>query len=244
MIKEIKSVNNPYIKELSKLKTKKHRDEARKFLVEGFHLVEEAKEYLETILVCKDVSEKIRYQKVDVIYVTQEIIEKLSSTKTPQRIIGVCKMREFTKPKSNLILALDGLQDPGNIGTIIRSAISFGIEDVLLSEDAVDIYNEKIIRATQGAIFKVNVCNTNLFSILQKLKKEKYRIISTALKDAKPLDKIDKSGKVVLVMGNEGNGVSPTILDISDERAYIPIQKMESLNVSVACGICLYEFRR
>lgn len=243
MVKEITSVNNSYIKELNKLKIKKYRDELGKFLVEGYHLVEEAKGTLEKILTCEKINED-DFPSVEIIHVTKEIIEKLSETKSPQGIIGVCLIEKAKKPESELILALDGIQDPGNMGTIIRSAISFGATDIILSKDSVDIYNEKVLRATQGGIFKVNIIRDDLVRCLNNLKKEGYKVIATALKDAKSIDNIKKDGKIVLVMGNEGNGISDEVLQISDERAYIPINEMESLNVAVACGICLYEFRR
>lgn len=249
-MKEITSVNNFYIKDLLKLKQKKYRDESKMFLVEGYHLVEEAKDYLETVLVCKkeDIN---KYPNKDYILVKEEIIEKLSDTKTPQGIIGVCHTKEEKSINGNIILLLDGLQDPGNIGTILRTAISFGVETVVFSETCVDIYNEKVIRGSQGAIFKINTLKRDLNNIVIDLKKQGYTTIGTALRNAIDLYELPNylntkkllNCKYVLIMGNEGNGVSEEILNTTDINAYIPIKKMESLNVGIATGIMLFYLR-
>lgn len=252
-MKEITSVNNNYIKELLKLKQKKHRDEEKKFLVEGYHLVEMAKDSLEAVLVTKkeDANKYITDNKIEYILVKEEIIKKLSDTKTPQGIIGVCNMKNNrnitgkldSNKSKDLVVMLDGLQDPGNIGTIIRTSLSFGVDTIVFSDTCVDCYNEKVIRGSQGGIFKINKLRGNLLEYINEYKKYGYSIIGTSLHNACSLDECDMSklnGKKVVIFGNEGNGVSAEVLDQTDINLYIPIKDMESLNVGVAAGILLY----
>lgn len=246
-MKEITSVNNNYIKDLIKLKQKKYRDINKLFIVEGYNIIKEAKDYLNTILISdkKKISEiKDNYKNIDIILVTDEIINKLSSTQTPQGIIGICKYKEVSNIKGNVVM-LDGLQDPGNIGTIIRTAIAFGYNNIVLSEDSVDIYNDKVIRATQGAIFKINIIRTNLLKLIEELKKDNYNIIGTSLGDKSiDLDKLHVKAKHILILGNEGNGISKEVLNVTDVNVFIPIDRqMESLNVGVAAGIMMYYLR-
>ena len=246
-MKEITSVNNNYIKDLIKLKQKKYRDINKLFIVEGYNIIKEAKDYLNTILISdkKKISEiKDNYKNIDIILVTDEIINKLSSTQTPQGIIGICKYKEVSNIKGNVVM-LDGLQDPGNIGTIIRTAIAFGYNNIVLSEDSVDIYNDKVIRATQGAIFKINIIRTNLLKLIEELKKDNYNIIGTSLGDKSiDLDKLQVKAKHILILGNEGNGISKEVLNATDVNVFIPINRqMESLNVGVAAGIMMYYLR-
>lgn len=246
-MKEITSVNNNYIKDLIKLKQKKYRDINKLFIVEGYNIIKEAKDYLNTILISdkKKISEiKDDYKNIDIILVTDEIINKLSSTQTPQGIIGICKYKEVSNIKGNVVM-LDGLQDPGNIGTIIRTAIAFGYNNIVLSEDSVDIYNDKVIRATQGAIFKINIIRTNLLKLIEELKKDNYNIIGTSLGDKSiDLDKLQVKAKHILILGNEGNGISKEVLNATDVNVFIPIDRqMESLNVGVAAGIMMYYLR-
>ena len=252
-MKEITSVNNSYIKELMKLKQKKYRDEEKRFLVEGYHLVEMAKGCLEIVLVTKKEDVNKYGNGIQYILVKDEIIKKLSDTKTPQGIIGVCKIK-YNKDikeiininnsnKKDLVVMLDGLQDPGNIGTIIRTSLSFGVNTIVFSDTCVDCYNEKVIRGSQGGIFKINMLKGKLIEYISEYRKCKYDIIGTSLNNASSLDEVDidkLNNKKVIVFGNEGNGVSEEVLNNTDINLYIPINDMESLNVGVAAGILLY----
>ena len=150
-MKKITSLTNEYVKELVKLHDKKYRDDKRKFIIEGYNLISEAKEALETVLI---VDEKDMVTGIENILVTEEIINKIAFTKTPQKIIGICNYLEDFKLTGERFLLLDQLQDPGNVGTLVRSALGFAIDLVIFSKGSVDIYNDKFIRATQGALFK------------------------------------------------------------------------------------------
>ena len=144
-MKEISSTNNEYIKNICKLKEKKYRQQEKKFIIEGYHLVEEAKKakVLKELLVLKY---EENYKDINQIIVNEKIIEKISSTKNPQNIIGICEIVSNNTIKGNKILLLDNINDPGNMGTLIRSSLGFDIDTIIVSEDCVDIYNEKVVR--------------------------------------------------------------------------------------------------
>lgn len=241
LLKKIDSLNNNYIKELSKLKLKKYRDAEKKFLVEGYHLVEEAKDNLVEVLI---VDEKDIVEGVSNILVTKEIIKKLSFSETPQMIIGVCKYLSYNENENfNKVLLLDGLQDPGNIGTLIRSALGFGIDLVVLSNDSVDLYNDKLIRSSQGALFKVKTVQKDIKEMISLLKKHNIKIFGTSLKNGKNLTSYEKMSSYGLILGNEGNGVKKDILSITDENIFIEMnQELESLNVAISGAIIMHYF--
>lgn len=241
-MKKITSVANEYIKGLAKLHDKKYRDEKREFLIEGYHLIEEAiGKVLKTVLI---VDEKDEVLGVENILVTNDIINKLAFTKTPQNIIGVCNY--FDESDIELFsgkkcLLLDNVSDPGNLGTLVRSSLGFNIDTVFLSENSVDIYNDKFIRSTQGAIFKLKLIKKDLKIVINKLKEKGFYIVGTSLKNAEPLESIKTINKYALILGNEANGVSKEILDLTNKNVYIVTNKdLESLNVGVAGGIILY----
>ena len=239
-MKEITSLNNEYIKKIAKLKDKKHRNEEKKFLIEGFHLIEEA--YKANILIELFVVKAIeKYNDIPQVKVNEKIIEKLSSTNSPQSIIGVCKIKDNTKIRGNKILLLDNINDPGNMGTLIRSSLGFGIDTIVISEDSVDVYNEKTVRATQGALFHSNIVVDNLEKCIKSLKEENITIIGTSLKSSKPLSDIKNKDKYAIILGNEANGVKEKLLKQTDINVKIEMnEKLESLNVAVAGSIIMY----
>lgn len=242
-VKEIKSSNNEYIKELAKLKIKKNRDLEKKFLVEGYHLIEMAEDYIETILI-SDIKDLNIIKNKKYILVTKEIINKLSQTQTPQGIIGVVRKKEEFIDDGN-ILVLDNVQDPSNVGTLIRSALSFNIQNIILSNDCVDIYNDKVIRGSQGSIFKINHIYCDLCEKINELKKKNYKIYGTSLKKAICIDEVKFENHFALILGNEGQGVSDDILQQTDCNLYIPISpQIDSLNVAVAGSILMYELTK
>ena len=239
-MKTITSIANPLIKELLKLKQKKYRDEAKKFLVEGYHLVKEAKKYLDLVLI---VDEADYIEGIECILVTTDIIKKLSFTSTPQNIIGVCHYFDNNSELGDRVLLLDNLQDPGNIGTLIRSALGFNMSSVVLSNESVDIYNDKLIRSTQGAIFKINVASNDLIKTIKDLKNKGIKVFGTSLKDGAPLTKIEKAKEYAIVLGNEGNGVRGEVLDICNKNIFIEMdRRLESLNVAIAGAIIMHYF--
>ena len=228
----IDSLSNPKIKYLCSLNMTKYRKKEKKFLVEGKHLVEEAKKYglLEEAF---SISNLENYTQV-----SENIMKKICNTNTVVSEIGLCKMIE-KKELSNLVLALDKVQDPGNMGALMRSACAFGFKTIVLGEGCVDIYNDKVIRSSQGAIFKLNFINTNLVNFL-KDKENEYVIYGTNVINGIPLSSIKKEEKMIFVLGNEGNGISKEVAQIIKNNIYIPMQDTESLNVSVAGGIIMY----
>ena len=242
-MKTITSLSNEHIKELSKLKTKKYRDEAHLYLIEGFHLVEMASDDLIEVLITNEKDVPNNVSKDLITIVSLPIIEKLSQTKNPEPIIGVCKYKKESNIIGNRILMLDNLQDPGNIGTLIRSSLAFNIDTVILSNDSVDRYNDKLIRSTQGAIFKTNIVVGNLLDSINELKKQNILIIGTSLENAHAINNVKKVDKYAIILGNEGNGVRKEILKMTDINVKIPMEdKIESLNVSVAGGIIMSYF--
>ena len=239
----ITSLENDRIKSYIKLKDRKYRKKTKTFIVEGLHSVLEAYRSgyaIELIL------EKDEVIPIDLpcVYVTDEIINKISSMESPSKVMALCKMKDDIEDLGNKILMLDNIQDPGNLGTIIRSAKAFNIDTVVLSPDTVDIYNPKVVRSTQGIMFHINFVISDLKPIIEKLHKKEVPIYGTNVEygiDVKSLKKNDKF-KYALVMGNEGNGLSSEIAALCDKFIYIDMNdKVESLNVAVATSIILYE---
>jgi len=242
----IKSLQNEQIKNFAKLKEKKYRDEMGLFLVEGDHLVRMAKEAncLTTLLVAEEELENYLdiIDEEKTIIVTESIINKLSFTKSPQNVIGIARQTAVDKKDVSKILVLDTLQDPGNVGTLIRSALAFNYDKIYVSESTVDIYNEKVIRASQGAIFKMNVVKKELNEIYRILKNNGFQILVTSLSDNSIyLEEVKKQDKFAIVLGNEGNGVSEVSLKNATNVVKIKMSdQIESLNVGVAGSIVMY----
>ena len=233
----ITSVDNKRIKEVSKLNNRKYRKEMGLFLVEGSHLVEEA--YKHNLLVEVYSLDENDYPNNNVV--SENVMRKISSLDTVPNIIGVCKFKE-EKELGNKLLILDNIQDPGNLGTIIRSAVAFNVDTIILSEGTVDLYNPKVIRSTQGMIFNINIITRDLYSFVSKLKEDNYKVYSTNVVNGSELKSIERCEKCAIIMGNEGNGVRKELQDISDANMYIKMNPLcESLNVGVATSIILYE---
>lgn len=238
----ITSLSNKTIKELVKLKTKKERDRQGQYLVDGYHMVNEA---IEAGCAKMIITTDEHYQSdLNVLYVNQTVMEKLSFTKTPQPIMAVVEKQERKVEKANRVLIFDGVQDPGNVGTMMRSACAFNFDQVIFSNDSCDLYNDKTLRATQGAIFKMPVIRGDLKEIIPELKEQGFIVVGSALRNAEDITKITVREKMAFIMGNEGQGMKEEILDLCDEALYIPIGPMESLNVGVAAGIIMYTFRK
>jgi RNA methyltransferase, TrmH family len=242
MIKEISSLKNEIIKYAYKLKDASFSKKENKLLIESEHLIEMAKDNLIEVFVLKPMKLD---NKIIQYVVSKEIMEKLSSGKSPAKVIGI--INSTIKPinkDSNVLVFLDNIQDPGNVGTILRSALAFGFKDIILSDDTASIFNSKVIQASQGSIFKLNVSLENK-SVIKNLKEEGFTVVSTSL-GANTIDINDFNQlppKMVLIFGNEGNGISKDLLNISDSRIYIPIDNIDSLNVGVACGIVFYKIK-
>ncbi len=235
------SVNNPKIKEIKKLKQKKYRDQKGLFLVEGEHLVTEAYKTnsLKELILLENENSKL---KVNTIHVSAKVMNTLTDLTTRTKMIGICQ-KQNPKIKEESLLILDNIQDPGNLGTIIRSAAAFDINTIILDE-CTDVYSSKTIRASQGMIFHTNIITNKIKEIIPKLKEKGYKIYGTKVDGGKELKEIKKSQKFAIIMGNEGNGVKKEILNDCDEYIYIKMNKnCESLNVAIATSIILYELR-
>ena len=227
---------------IKKLMQKKYRYQYQEFIIEGLHLIEEALKHPKIIkyIITSDVN--FQHKSVPVLITSYENICKLSTTKSPQPYIGICNFIQNNHLyEKDFILLLDNINDPGNLGTIIRTAHAFGVKDIILK--GVDIYNPKIVRSTQGAIFNINIVNNvNLIETVTKLKNDGFKIIGSLLKDSIDYNKVEiKDKKLVLILGNESHGINQDLINLLDYKVYIPI-KFESLNVAIACGILLSKY--
>lgn len=209
------------------------------FISEGFHLAEVATEenLAEAIFSLKPFpSSCVNY------LVNEQIIKKLASTINPEGIVTLSK-KPISKPiSSDKVLFLDDVSDPGNMGTLLRTALAFGFKDVILLKGA-NPFKAKVVQSSQGAIYKLNIKQIDDISILDELKKDGYQIIGTDLKSSIPLSSLDKKEKIVLILGNEARGVSGKVLEKGDVNVRIEIDSIESLNVAMAGSILMYELR-
>ena len=236
----IGSTDNKKIKDIKKLHQKKYRDETKTFLVEGEHLVKEAYESGNLLEVICLYGEEFNYN-VPIINVTSNVMKAISQLDTPYNIVGICKYMD-EKELGKKILMLDDIQDPGNLGTIIRSSLAFNIDTIILSQKCVDLYNSKVLRGCQGMNFHINIIRDDLKKYITKLKEDNYVIYTTDVNDGKDLKSIEIKDKYVIIMGNEGNGVSKEISSLADEKICIKMNSScESLNVAVATSIILYQ---
>lgn len=229
---KIESLSNAKVKNWNKLKEKKYRDEAGLFLIEGDHLIKEA---LKKQMVVSTIGLNETYDYT----VNSEILKKISSQKSGTKEIAVVKKIEEKKVEGDKILILDNIQDPGNLGTIIRSAVAFNISTIILSDDCVDLYNDKVIRSSEGMIFNINIVRKKLIEIIPKLKENGYTIYATTVNGK---GYFENDSKIALVIGNEGNGIKEDILNLCDKNITIKMNKeCESLNAGVAASILMYE---
>lgn len=235
------SINNEHIKFVKKLNQKKYRDLYDKFIVEGDHLVLEAlkNNLIDEIFILDG------YEfDFDGNFVSERVMKYITDLDSIPKVIGVChKKKDIIS--GNRILVLDNIQDPGNLGTIIRSSVAFNIDCIVLSKIGVDLYNQKVLRSTQGMIFNINIVSCDLISTVKELKNNGFNILCTRVDGGKLIKCIEKNDKFVIIIGNEGNGVSRELQDLSSEFIYIPMnEKCESLNAGVAASIVLYELSR
>ena len=208
------------------------------------------------IIVCEEclkneaIEQKLLYQiaKYNCIYVNEKVFTSITDVKNPQGMLAVIEMEngeEVINYNDDVIFVLDGIQDPGNLGTILRTIDSAGLSQVIVSKDTVDAYNPKVVRSTMGAIFRVKVIESqDIIRTMKNIKKHKYEILVTSLEATDNIYDIDYTKKMI-VIGTEANGVSQAVLDIADEKIKIPmLGKTESLNAAVATSIIAYEYVR
>lgn len=255
----ISSKDNEIVKSIRKLKEKKYRDIENCYVIEGIKLIKEAineNAKIKEIVVCEEcinsgeIDKDTLYEiaKYNVIYVTEKVFNAITDVKTPQGILAVIEKKALNKQidySQDIIIALDGVQDPGNMGTILRTVDSANLNQIIVSKDSADCYNPKVVRSTMGAIFRVNIIEVdNLKETLEAVKKNKFKVMVTALDTNESIYSVDYNNKVI-VIGNEANGVSKEVQVVADEKVKIPmLGKTESLNASVATGIMIYEYVR
>lgn len=242
----ISSLENDKVKSLVKLSQKKYRDIEGRYLIEGEHLVEEAIKAGVLLYVIALENSVVNYN-VEIMYVTREVLKKISAMDNPPSIIGVCSKNDKKEIIGNKILLLDEIQDPGNLGTIIRSSLAFNIDTIILTEGSVDLYNSKVLRATQGMFFHINIVSMKKDEVINYMKNNNIPIYGTSVVNGVDVSELNgnEKDKFCLAMGNEGNGLSKEIVDVCSKNLYIKMNsKVESLNVGVACSILLYELGR
>lgn len=256
---EITNVQNPQVKGAAELKQKKYRQQQRCFLAEGLRTVEEAvnskavKSIFYTAIEddrTRQLLEKAAEKQLKLYCVTEQIMKKLADTENPQGIIAVCKMQDTTLENllasGEMLLVLDRVGDPGNIGTMLRTADAAGIGGMVLLKGTADIYAPKTVRASMGSLFHVPVVDgIEEEEFVRIAQRAGYQLLVTSLEGADNLYKAKLNGRLAFVMGNEANGVTDSLLKAADKRVYIPMAgRAESLNVAMAAGIVMFEALR
>lgn len=255
----ISSKDNELIKHIRKLKDKKYRDESNEYVVEGVKLVEEAvKENakIKQIIVCEDTTRTyeipthimLEIAKYECISVSDKIFNIITQVTNPQGIMAIIEKNaqnakiDYTQ---DIIVVLDDVQDPGNLGTILRTVDSIGLNQIIVSKGTADAFNSKVVRSTMGAIFRIKIIEVeNLAQAIKEMRKHHFKLMVTSLQTKNSIYDIDFYKKII-VIGNEANGVSKEIQDMADEKAKIPmLGRTESLNASVAAGVVMYEYVR
>lgn len=250
MIREITSTKNKTVCEVKKLKQKKYREETGTFLAEGYRNVADSMKlraprmlFLEQGMTgFSDIQ-----ASVDVFYVTEDVMKELCDTKTPQGVAGVFEIPQECPVSKDQILLLNGVSDPGNLGTILRTALAAGFTDIVLDEQCADVFSPKVVRSAMSAIFSLNLIRVkNLDTVLKSLQDADYKVYGAALsKEAKSIYETNFSKKTALLFGSEANGIEDRLLSLVDGSYIIPMcDGIESLNVAVAAGISMYEVVR
>lgn len=258
-MQSISSKENELIKHIKKLKDKKERDISNEYVIEGVKLLKEAiteDAKIRKVIICDDcdktevIPKDVMYEiaKYDCIYVTKNIFKYISEVQEPQGILAIVEKNNINKDidySQDIIVALNDVQDPGNLGTILRTVDSVGVTQILVSKGTADSYNPKVVRSTMGAIFRIKIIECeDLEKTLKEIRKHKFKIVVTSLQTENSIYDINYNKKII-VIGNEAKGVEKNIQEIADEKIKIPmIGKTESLNASVATGIVLYEYVR
>lgn len=250
----ITSKDNSTIKEIKKLKEKKYRKD--KFLVEGIKMVKEAIQEnadIELIVLREGTKLDLDISKFNNIEASEKVFNELTDVVAPQGVLAVVRKNNKNSDdngnqidfSADYILALDGLQDPGNLGTILRTADSANLKQIIVSKDTVDAYSPKVIRSTMGAIYRINIIEVDdLVKTLEQIKKNGFEVVTTDLQTDKSIYDLEYNKKVV-VIGNEANGVTKGVKEVADYKVIIPmLGKTESLNSSVAAGVMIYEYVR
>ena len=247
----ITSIQNEQVKFLVKLHQRKFREKFGQFFIEGTHLVEEAFHsdwQIDQLIYTEQAEGKLPKwsYKLPSMVVSEQVFKHITKTVQPQGIAAIIKMKNWENASGKYTLLIDAIQDPGNLGTLIRTADAAGFSRVVLGKGTVDLFNDKVIRATQGSLFHLPIFQNELVAEINELQEKGVTIVASAI-DEKSVtyDKMTIDNNVALIVGNEGAGINKQLLNLADQCIKIPIYgKAESLNVSVAAGILMYYIRK
>lgn len=240
----IDSVNNSLVKYYKQLRVKKYILEYGEYIVEGEHLVNEAIKagIVKEVIVLSGTDFDTSCKKV---IVSEKVMKSISLLSSIPNVMAVLYKKDNREIKGNRIVLLDGVQDPGNVGTIIRNSLAFDIDTIILSKECASIYNDKVIRSTQGMMFHMNIIYMDLIDAIREIKKCGIKVYATSLESSNYISDVKFNREFAVVFGSEGSGVSKEVLNESDELIKIPMNnECESLNVAVSSGIILYELRK
>lgn len=235
---KITSLDNKKVKEVVKLQNKRYRDEKNLFIIETPNLIDEAYSLgvLKEIYKLEDYDLSLDVPTYDV---TESVMNKIKQVKT-SKVLGIAYKKNSNEIIGNRILLLDGVSDPGNLGTIIRSAVGFNVDTIVLSRNSIDLYNDKVIRASEGAIFKINIIREDLVKVIELLNSKNIPIYKTDVNKGDLVSNI-KNDKYAVIIGSEGNGISHEVSGLVENSIHIKTNNIESLNVAIATSIILYE---
>ncbi|NLA78509.1 MAG: RNA methyltransferase [Erysipelothrix sp.] len=241
-MKVITSINNPKVKQWLLYKQRKHRLEDDVFLVEGEHLIMEAlhHEMLRELWISDAIDLNFNFDKITVS--PQYIIDKLSQVQSKNTMIGLCRIPHLEIKQTKRLFLCENIQDPGNLGTIIRTALAFNFDGIICSHDSVDYTSDKVVRATQGAIFKMPIVLADLETTVADLQVAGTKVVALAL-DADAKHHLDPVTNMAFILGNEGQGITPNLLAKADAKLMIDIQHIDSLNVAITAGIVAYTYQ-
>lgn len=251
----IQSKDNHLIKEINKLKDKKNREKYNEFIVEGFRFVKEACESSFSVkIILIDETQENKWQSFDmdssvkdntkIFYVKTNILKYLSYTETPQGILAVVAsgIKDLSLNKNGFYVLADKIQDPGNLGTIIRTANAGNALGVIITQGTVDVYNDKVLRATMGSVFKIPVIEDKDLNFVSQLRRTGYKLYASSLDTDYSIYDVNLTENIIIAVGNEGRGISNEIYSISDKKVKIPMPgNAESLNASSAAAVMIFE---
>ena len=243
---EISSVNNDLVKTYSKLQQKKYRKLTGKFLLEGYKAIKEAFDYgikLERIFVQADNLEDYEFAKDVLIKTNEAVLKKLSSTESAPNAVAVGfipSQDEKVLQSCNKVILLENIKDLGNLGTIIRSAVAFGVDAIVLYGESVDIYNPKVVRSSVGQLWKIPIINIDDFEQLQKIFKD-YERVATLPRTNNLLKDFNFKTRTLIMFGSEADGLSDELIDFATDSVKIEMSaKVESLNLATSASIIMY----
>lgn len=260
MTESVTSPQNKFLKLAASLKRKKYRDELGLFLVEGVRLVEEAAQSSWLVETCIYTVQALKQERVQeilsllrskdcrILQVSPALFDKITDTQEPQGIIAIVRKHTYSfndalSKEKPFFVVLDEVQDPGNVGTVIRTAVAAGCSGVILTKGCADVFASKVVRASMGSIFHVPIFeNLTTDEVVSYFAEHGITMLATSLQSSKVYFTVDLTVAVAIVFGNEGNGVSQTLLDHAENRLYIPLRgSVESLNVAASAAVILYE---